>query len=157
MNFESFLETLPEDELRRLQSQISNKLGSSKEEPVAHSKPEHVEVFDAISKAVTSNGSRGIPWAVFQTTKDCATLRAKADWFTKFIVNSFKPATKIERAYCFGVVLKLLTAWMERLNISISYRAILNNLDRAPLLLEESFPGYRSAGLLGSLIRQAKH
>lgn len=153
MNYESLLQGLPPDELRRLHAKIASRLT----EPVATTRQEEISpVYDAISRNLTVQGIRGIPWAVFQSSRDFKAFEDKAAWLTKFIRASFKPKNRIEFAYCANLVIKLLVAWMQDINIPLSYRTCINNLDRISVLVDDAFPGYRRAGLLNSIIQHTR-
>src|SRR6185436_13699453 len=105
------------------------------------------EVYSALSQVITTHGMRSVPWKSFQTTSDSKRFLKCAPWLANFVCKSFDPRTKIEKEFCYLFVFKSLVTWMERVSIPISYRTMINSMDRIPTIIDDNFPGYRKAGL----------
>jgi len=52
------------------------------------------------------------------------------------------------------IVGRTLLDWMRGCNVPVSFKSFAMNLQNAPTAMEKGFPGWRSAGMLGALVRQ---
>lgn len=160
MNFDSFLDSMPEDELKRLHAKIANRLGSdstiTKEVKPNSGSDQLGLVYEAFSQILSSKGFRTIPWNRFQESRDLSAFTTKGEWLISYARKNFKPETRIQLSYTLILLTKLLTEWLEKINVPLSYRTLINNLDRIPSLVDESFPGYGKAGLLPAVVKNAR-
>jgi hypothetical protein len=153
-----FLPKLNADELAELQGRISY---LSQNAPASSSKAQQPVdadtdmILETLVRALSSMGVEFSSVAMLRSAQQYAAFKQKAPHVLAFLRHAC-PNNRVQQIAVLTIGIKLLYANLERMGLQASSRYVMAHIHRVPSILNEAFPGYARAGVLGWIARGRK-
>jgi hypothetical protein len=142
---------LSQNELREARDFASARLNSGLAEHTRRDVNASDMILEAISDVMRSNGLDMARHSQLKSGGQYKAFQAKVAGLEPFFRRAAR--NQISRRALAYFAVDLLRENMDRINVAVSARAMMNHIHRLPSVLDLAFPGYAASGLLHLVIR----
>jgi hypothetical protein len=152
------LTKLPQDKLRDLVNRaqfLLDPAGRGDDKPAEGRDADQDLVVTELEAVLAGRGFRKLPLPVLLKSSAGKFFRRGVKTTMVYIRESFKPTCKAEVVKVVRLILRCIVRDLNRRSIPVCPKTICQGLERVQTVVERSYPGYATAGLLPVVLKRS--